>query len=69
MRRGDAVRLGKQHVREGEAVITTEKSGGKVEVIIPLHLFSALIETLRVGPTGDLAFVCGATGKPITKDR
>jgi hypothetical protein len=42
---------------------------GKVEVIIPLHLFPALIETLRVGPTGDLAFVCGANGKPITKDR
>jgi integrase len=38
LRRGDAVRLGKQHVREGEAMITTEKSGGKIEVIIPLHL-------------------------------
>jgi integrase len=68
LRRGDAVRLGKQHVREGEAVITTEKNGSKVEVIILLHLFPALIETLRVGPTGDLAFVCGANGKPITKD-
>ena len=68
LRRGDAVRLGKQHVREGEAVITTEKSGGKVEVIIPLHLFPALIETLRVGPTSDLHFICGANGKPMTKE-
>jgi integrase len=68
LRRGDAVRLGKQHVRDGEAMITTEKSGGKVEVIIPLHLFPALLDTLRAGPTGDLAFVCGANGKPMTKE-
>jgi len=68
LRRGDAVRLGKQHVRDGEAIITTEKSGGKVEVIIPLHLFPALIETLRVGPTGDLHFIVGANGKPMAKD-
>jgi len=47
LRRGDAVRLGRQHVRDGEATITTEKSGGKVEVIIPLHLFPAFTETLR----------------------
>jgi integrase len=68
LRRGDAVRLGKQHVRDGEAVITTEKSGGTIEVIIPLHLFPALTETLRVGPTGDLHFIVGANGKPMTKD-
>ena len=68
LRRGDAVKLGKQHVRDGEAVITTEKSGGKVEVIIPLHLFPALIETLRIGPTGDLHFIVGANRKPMTKD-
>src|SRR6516164_1464270 len=68
LRRGDAVRLGKQHVRDGEAIITTEKSGGKVEVIIPLHLFPALIETLRAGPTGDLHFIVGTNGKPMTKE-
>jgi integrase len=68
LRRGDAVRLGRQHVREGEAVITTEKSGCKVEVIIPLHLFPAFADTLRAGPTGDLAFICGSNGKPMTKE-
>jgi integrase len=68
LRRGDAVRLGRQHVRDGEATITTEKSGGKVEVIIPLHLFPAFTETLRAGPTGDLAFICGSNGKPMTKE-
>ena len=68
LRRGDAVRVGRQHVRDGEIAIATEKSGGKVEVIIPLHLFPALTDTLRAGPTGDLAFVCGAEGKPMTKE-
>jgi integrase len=68
LRRGDAVRLGRQHVRNEEAVITTEKSGGKIEVVIPIHRFPALLETLRVGPTSDLAFICGANGKPMKKE-
>jgi integrase len=29
LRRGDAVRLGRQHVREGEAMITTERPQGR----------------------------------------
>jgi integrase len=49
LRRGDTVRLGRQHVRDGEATIKTEKSGGKVEVTIPLDLLPALAETLRRG--------------------
>jgi integrase len=68
LRRGDAVRLGRQHIRDGEAMITTEKSGHKVEVTIPLHLFPVFTETVCVGPTGDLAFICGVNGKPMMKD-
>ena len=65
LRRGDAVRLGRQHVRDGVATLRTEKSQGEVEVTIPL--LPPLIEALRAGPTGDLAFICGATGKPLDK--
>jgi integrase len=36
LRRGDAVRLERQHVRDGVATIKTEKSGFNVEVTIPL---------------------------------
>ena len=66
LRRGDAVRLGKQHIRNGVAVIRTEKSGGKIEVQIPL--LPPLLEALEAGPVADLAFICGANGKPMTKE-
>jgi integrase len=66
LRRGDAVRLGKQHIRCGVAVLRTEKSGGKIEVQIPL--LPPLLEALEAGPTADLAFICGANGKPMTKE-
>ena len=66
LRRGDAVRLGHQHVRDGIATIRTEKSQGSIEVAIPL--LAPLLEALQAGPTGDLAFICGAYGRPLTKE-
>lgn len=64
LRRGDAVRLGKQHVRDGAATVRTEKTG--TEVTIPI--LPALAETLAIGPTGDLAFIVGESGRPLTKE-
>lgn len=64
LRRGDAVKLGKQHVRDGVATIRTEKTG--TEVSIPI--LPALEETLQEGPTGDLAFIVGDRGQPLTKE-
>jgi len=65
LRRGDAVKVGRQHVREGMATIRqTEKNG--VEVNIPIR--EELTHTLSVGPTGDLAWICGTHGKPLTKE-
>jgi len=64
LRRGDAVRLGRQHVRDGVATLRTEKTG--VEVYIPIR--QELAETLRQGPTGDLTFIVGLTGRPLTKE-
>jgi integrase len=66
LRRGDAVQLGRQHVRNEVATIRTQKSGNKIEVTIPL--LPPLVEALRAGPTGDLAFICGSNGKPMTKE-
>ena len=66
LRRGDAVRFGRQHVREGIATIKTEKSGYTVELALPI--LPVLAQTLAAGPCGDLTFIVGAYGKPLTKE-
>jgi integrase len=66
LRRGDAVRLGRQHVRNGVVTLRTEKSQG--EVIVSLPILPVLQRTLDCGPTGDLSFICGAKRKPLTKE-
>jgi integrase len=66
LRRGDAVRLGRQHVRDGIATLQTEKSGFTVTVTLPI--LSVLAETLAAGPCGDLAYIAGASGRPLTKE-
>jgi integrase len=62
LRRGDAVRLGRPHTRSGS--IKTEKNGVEVPVII-LPILQA---TLDAGPCGDLTFVVGENGRPLTKE-
>lgn len=63
LRCGDAVKIGRQHVRDGVATIRTEKTG--TDVTIPI--LPALAKTLKEGPCGDLAFICGARGEPLKK--
>ena len=50
LRRGDAVRLGRQHVRDGVATLQTEKSQGAVTVTLPILV--VLARTLAAGPCG-----------------
>jgi integrase len=64
LRRGDAVRLGRQHVRDGVFRIKTEKTGA--EVIAPV--LPPLEQSLAAGPTGDLHFIVGERGQPMTKE-
>lgn len=64
LRRGDAVILGKQHIRNGVAMLKTEKTD--TEVNIPI--LPQLADTLATGPTGDLVFIVGKNGKPLTKE-
>jgi integrase len=64
LRRGDAVRLGRQHVRDGIATIKTEKTG----TAVTLPILPVLAKTLAAGPCGDLTFVAGASGRPFTKE-
>jgi integrase len=64
LRRGDAVKLGRQHVRDGVATLKTEKTD--TEVTLPI--LPVLAETLAAGPCGDLAFIVGEGGRPLTKE-
>jgi integrase len=66
VRRGDAVRLGRQHVRDGIAEIKTEKSGFTVAVTLPI--LPVLAETILAGQCGELTFICGERGQPLTKE-
>jgi integrase len=64
LRRGDAVRFGRQHVRDGIGYLKTEKTG----VEVPIPVLPELKATLDHGPCGDLAFICGERGEPLTKE-
>jgi integrase len=64
LRRGDAVRFGRQHVRDGVGRIRTEKTG--MEVTLPI--LPVLARTLEAGPCGDLTFIAGERGQPLTKE-
>lgn len=64
LRRGDAVRLGPQHVRNGIFRLKTEKTG--IEIIAPI--LPALAASLSAGPTGSETFIAGVKGRPRTKE-
>ena len=74
LRRGDAVRLGRGHVRvfnsKGQRIrvhtIATQKSGETVEVTLPI--LPQLQTTLDAGPAGVETYVAGVRGKPFTKE-
>jgi integrase len=66
LRRGDAVRYGRQHVTNGVGRIKTEKSGETVTAVVPI--LPVLQATLDAGPCGDLTFIVGAKGRPFKKE-
>lgn len=64
LRRGDAVKLGRQHIKEG--VITYRASKNGVEIVIPL--LPPLARSIEAAKTGDLALLSTSRGKPWTKE-
>ncbi len=69
-RRGDAVLLGRQHVKNSIVTFYTEKGRGTERELIEVarRLEPELVATLAQGPTSDLAFICGERGEPLTKE-
>jgi integrase len=64
LRISDAVRLGRPHVRDDIISIRTAKTGTDIW----LRILPELATTLAAGPCGDLTFITGHDGRPITKE-
>lgn len=60
LRRGDAITLGRQHVRNGVISIRAGKNGA--EIVIPV--LPPLAESIEATKTGDLVFLLNTRGRP-----
>jgi integrase len=61
-RRGDVVRMGRQHIRSGLIEVKQQKTGTKLA--IPIH--PDLQAVLEATPSGHLTFLTTSFGKPFT---
>lgn len=64
LRRGDSLRFGRQHIRDGVIALRTGKTG--VQIIIPVLPELALHLSDPARHTGGLAFLTKAHGAPMT---
>lgn len=64
LRRGDAARLGRPHLKDGVFLIHTEKTGTPVY----RPLMPDLARAIEAGPVGDLTYICGDDGRPMVKE-
>lgn len=69
LRRGDAVRVGRQHVRDGVISIRTEKGHrGKPGEQVSVPILPPLAASLAASKTGDLSFLVTERGTPFVKE-
>lgn len=61
-RKGDVVRMGRQHVKDGTLRVRQDKTGEEME--IPVH--AELAEIVKETPSGNLPFLVTRSGKPFT---
>lgn len=67
LRRGDAARLGKEHIRRGIVHLMTEKSQGKMPIYVPVH--PALVASMKACPSSGLAVIAkDDAGSNYTKE-
>ncbi|MBM0206593.1 tyrosine-type recombinase/integrase [Micromonospora sp. STR1s_5] len=64
LRRGDAVKLGRQHVRGEEFMIRTEKTGA----VVTRPLRPEVLRSVAKAKTGDLTYIVTERGQPFTKE-
>ena len=63
-RRSDVVRMGRQHIRNGQIEVTQDKTGKRL--LLPVH--PRLQEAIDAGPSGNLTFLMTQAGKPFTSN-
>lgn len=69
LRRGDAVRIGRQHERDGWLTIRTEKHRkGKPGEQISIPILAPLAASLAATKTGDLTYLVTEHGRPWVKE-
>jgi integrase len=69
LRRGDAVRVGLQHVRDGVITIRTEKHRrGKPGEQVAIPILGPLAESIAATRTGDLTYLVTEGGTPWVKE-
>jgi integrase len=64
LRRGDAVMLGRQHIRDGVATIRTAKTGE----IVSVPILPPLFQSIEATKTGDLTLLITNYGRPFNKE-
>lgn len=68
LRRGDAVRVGLQHVRDGVITIRTEKHRrGKPGEQVSIPILAPLAASIKATKTGDLTYLVTDAGQPWVK--
>ena len=61
-RKGDVVRIGRQHVRDGWISIRQQKTG----MLVDIPILDALQKNIDASPTGDLTYIVTSFNKPFT---
>lgn len=64
LRRGDAARVGPQHVIDGSIVLDTAKTGQRVSI----RILPPLMQSIAATPCGRDSFVAGGSGRPMSKE-
>jgi hypothetical protein len=64
LRRGDAVRVGRPHVKNGRGMIRAQKNGETAYFVVSDRLQAAL----DAGPIGDVTWIVGESGQPFSKE-
>ena len=66
VRRSDAIRLGRQHVRNGKITFTQHKGRNRKPKRLTLPILPVLRKTLDASPSGDLTFLVNDLGHAFT---